>query len=94
MVTKVADVRVVRRVVTDVVVLGWAGQVVEEVSAIKSEIGRYVENAVAECFSPREMLQDILDKYQAFFSPVGEVDRIDHQDRTEMTFFLRASRSC
>ncbi|MGY3581854.1 hypothetical protein ACVIGB_000075 [Bradyrhizobium sp. USDA 4341] len=93
MTTKVADVRVVK-VITDVIVLGWAGQIAEEVSAIKTEISRYVANAVAEGFSPRDMLHDILDKYSVFFSPVGEVDRIDHQDRTEMTFFLRASRSC
>lgn len=91
MVAKVADVRV-GNVVTEVIVLGWAGQIAEEVAAIKAEVSRYVENAHAEGFSPREMLQDVLDKYRAFFGPIGEVDRFNHQDRTVMTFFLRARK--
>lgn len=91
MVTKVAEASVAN-VVADVIVLGWAGQFAEEVSAIKSEVKHYVANAFAEGFSPREMLDDVLVKYRAFFGPVGEVDRMDLGDRTVLTFFLSGRR--
>lgn len=91
MLTKVAPLRS-ETIDTEVLVLGWADQNPEELSAIKADIGRYVSSACNEGFTPRDMLQDVLDKYPAFFGPVGEVDRIDRPDRTVVTFFLRARK--
>lgn len=91
MTTNLLDARV-RRITAEIVLLGWTDRAIEDLKIIEHDVSHYVATAFLEGFGPKDMLQDVLDKYRNFFMGCGDVDMIDHASKTVVVFYLRARK--
>jgi hypothetical protein len=82
----------VRRITAEIVLLGWTRRFAEDLKIIEREVSRYVSAAHLEGFSPRDMLQDVLDKYRTLFMNCGDVDVVERNGHKVVVFYLRARR--
>jgi hypothetical protein len=91
MTIKVLETRV-RRITAEIVVLGWSHRSAEDLKIIERAISRYVSTAHLEGFNPKDMLQDVLDKYRTFFMGCGDVDVVERDNSKIVVFYLRARK--
>lgn len=81
-----------RRITAEIVLLGWTHRTAEDLQIIERDVSRYVSTACFEGFSPRDMLQDVLDKYRVFFMSCGDIEMIERDGNKIVVFYLRARK--